>query len=52
MLHACLDMKAIVLGKYHYVLYFLVLAMQVCLSLKFLSVSLPLFEASLNYTLL
>ncbi|CAA2982178.1 26S proteasome non-ATPase regulatory subunit 2 homolog A [Olea europaea subsp. europaea] len=27
-LHACLDMKAIVLGKYHYVLYFLVLAMQ------------------------
>ena len=29
MLHACLDMKAIILGKYHYVLYFLVLAMQV-----------------------
>ncbi len=29
MLHACLDMKAIVLGKYHFVLYFLVLAMQV-----------------------
>ncbi|GLT27511.1 hypothetical protein SLA2020_025020 [Shorea laevis] len=28
MLHACLDMKAIMLGKYHYVLYFLVLAMQ------------------------
>ncbi|KAG5040169.1 hypothetical protein JHK82_012293 [Glycine max] len=28
MLHACLDMKAIVLGKYHYVFYFLVLAMQ------------------------
>ncbi|KAK7301922.1 hypothetical protein RJT34_12799 [Clitoria ternatea] len=28
MLHACLDMKAIVLGKYHYVLYFLVLAIQ------------------------
>ncbi|GMY10202.1 26S proteasome non-ATPase regulatory subunit 2 homolog A [Fagus crenata] len=28
MLHACLDMKAIVLGKYHFVLYFLVLAMQ------------------------
>ncbi|KAJ8429001.1 hypothetical protein Cgig2_025668 [Carnegiea gigantea] len=27
-LHACLDMKAIILGKYHYVLYFLVLAMQ------------------------
>ncbi|XP_051126136.1 26S proteasome non-ATPase regulatory subunit 2 homolog A-like isoform X7 [Andrographis paniculata] len=26
--HACLDMKAIILGKYHYVLYFLVLAMQ------------------------
>ncbi|KAK9286671.1 hypothetical protein L1049_015072 [Liquidambar formosana] len=29
LLHACLDMKAIILGKYHYVLYFLVLAMQV-----------------------
>ncbi|XP_071723522.1 26S proteasome non-ATPase regulatory subunit 2 homolog A isoform X2 [Rutidosis leptorrhynchoides] len=28
MLHVCLDMKAIVLGKYHYALYFLVLAMQ------------------------
>lgn len=28
-LHACLDMKAIILGKYHYVLYYLVLAMQV-----------------------
>ncbi|XP_050248370.1 26S proteasome non-ATPase regulatory subunit 2 homolog A-like [Quercus robur] len=28
MLHACLDMKAVVLGKYHYMLYFLVLAMQ------------------------
>ncbi|XVE49971.1 hypothetical protein DITRI_Ditri01bG0124500 [Diplodiscus trichospermus] len=28
MLHACLDMKAIILGKYHYALYFLVLAMQ------------------------
>lgn len=28
MLHACLDMKAIILGKYHYVLYFLALAMQ------------------------
>ncbi|KAI7987740.1 hypothetical protein LOK49_LG13G00537 [Camellia lanceoleosa] len=27
LLHACLDMKAIILGKYHYVLYFLVLAM-------------------------
>ncbi|KAK4776901.1 hypothetical protein SAY86_005589 [Trapa natans] len=27
-LYACLDMKAIILGKYHYVLYFLVLAMQ------------------------
>ncbi|CAN8230161.1 unnamed protein product [Cochlearia groenlandica] len=27
-LHACLDMKSIILGKYHYVLYFLVLAMQ------------------------
>ncbi|GLT41032.1 hypothetical protein SLA2020_151230 [Shorea laevis] len=28
MLHTCLDMKALILGKYHYVLYFLVLAMQ------------------------
>lgn len=28
LLYACLDMKAIILGKYHYVLYFLVLAMQ------------------------
>ncbi|KAL3645445.1 26S proteasome non-ATPase regulatory subunit 2 A [Castilleja foliolosa] len=28
MLHACLDMKATILGKYHYVLYFLTLAMQ------------------------
>ncbi|CAA0816209.1 26S proteasome non-ATPase regulatory subunit 2 homolog A [Striga hermonthica] len=28
MLHACLDIKAIILGKYHYVLYFLTLAMQ------------------------
>ncbi|KAL4202711.1 hypothetical protein AMTRI_Chr02g222470 [Amborella trichopoda] len=28
LLHACLDMKSIVLGKYHYVLYFLVLAVQ------------------------
>ncbi|GFP86441.1 26S proteasome non-ATPase regulatory subunit 2 homolog a [Phtheirospermum japonicum] len=28
MLHACLDMKSIILGKYHYVLYFLTLAMQ------------------------
>ncbi|XP_058084779.1 26S proteasome non-ATPase regulatory subunit 2 homolog A-like isoform X2 [Magnolia sinica] len=28
MLHACLDMKSIILAKYHYVLYFLVLAMQ------------------------
>ncbi|XP_031476397.1 26S proteasome non-ATPase regulatory subunit 2 homolog A-like [Nymphaea colorata] len=28
LLHACLDMKSIVLGKYHYVLYYLVLAMQ------------------------
>ncbi|PHU04257.1 26S proteasome non-ATPase regulatory subunit 2 [Capsicum chinense] len=27
-LHICLDMKAIILGKYHYVLYFLTLAMQ------------------------
>jgi hypothetical protein len=33
MLHACLDIKAIILGKYHYVLYFLVLAMQVGSSL-------------------
>ncbi|XP_031255304.1 26S proteasome non-ATPase regulatory subunit 2 homolog A [Pistacia vera] len=28
MLFACLDMKAIIVGKYHYVLYFLALAMQ------------------------
>ncbi|CAI0385258.1 unnamed protein product, partial [Linum tenue] len=28
-LHACLEMKAMVLGRYHIVLYFLVLAMQV-----------------------
>ncbi|XP_076907209.1 26S proteasome non-ATPase regulatory subunit 2 homolog A-like [Bidens hawaiensis] len=28
LLHACLDMRAITLGKYHYVLYFVVLAMQ------------------------
>ncbi|KAL4620465.1 hypothetical protein ACB092_06G156000 [Castanea dentata] len=28
MLHACLDMKTVVLGKYHYMLYYLVLAMQ------------------------
>ncbi|KAH7576981.1 hypothetical protein ACOSP7_002314 [Xanthoceras sorbifolium] len=28
LLFACLDMKAIILGKYHYVLYFIVLAMQ------------------------
>ncbi|KAF9608672.1 hypothetical protein IFM89_010456 [Coptis chinensis] len=28
LLHACLDMKSIILGKYHYVLYFIVLAMQ------------------------
>ncbi|KAL1812795.1 hypothetical protein ACET3Z_022860 [Daucus carota] len=28
LLHACLDIKAIILGKYHYVLYFLVLAIQ------------------------
>eukprot|EP00250_Pteridium_aquilinum_P033849 c6479_g1_i1 orf=630-3299(-) len=27
-LHGCLDMKAIILGKYHYVLYFLTLAIQ------------------------
>lgn len=37
MLHACLDMKAIILGKYHYVLYFLVLAMQVNLQLEVLN---------------
>ncbi|XP_044466296.1 26S proteasome non-ATPase regulatory subunit 2 homolog A [Mangifera indica] len=28
MLFACLDMKAVIVGKYHYVLYFLALAMQ------------------------
>ncbi|KAL6185843.1 hypothetical protein ACLB2K_041966 [Fragaria x ananassa] len=28
MLYACLDMKSIILGKYHYVLYFLVMAVQ------------------------
>ncbi|KAM7276676.1 hypothetical protein ACFE04_018542 [Oxalis oulophora] len=28
MLHVCLDLKAIIMGKYHYALYFLVLAMQ------------------------
>ncbi|PRQ38825.1 putative armadillo-like helical protein [Rosa chinensis] len=28
MLHACLDMKAIILGEYHYVLYYLVMAVQ------------------------
>ncbi|WJX65314.1 26S proteasome non-ATPase regulatory subunit 2 A [Trifolium repens] len=28
MMHSCLDMKAMMLGKYHYTLYFLVLAMQ------------------------
>ncbi|XP_071735874.1 26S proteasome non-ATPase regulatory subunit 2 homolog A-like [Rutidosis leptorrhynchoides] len=28
LLHSCLDMKDIILGKYHYVLYFVVLAMQ------------------------
>nr|VDD55533.1 unnamed protein product [Brassica oleracea] len=28
LLHACLDMKSIILGEYHYVLYFLALAMQ------------------------
>ncbi|KAF8094330.1 hypothetical protein N665_0365s0017 [Sinapis alba] len=28
LLHACLDIKSIILGKYHFVLYFLVLAMQ------------------------
>lgn len=31
-LHACLDTKSILLGKYHYVLYYLVLAMQVKIS--------------------
>lgn len=36
LLHACLDMKSIILGKYHYVLYFLVLAMQVSAMLYFL----------------
>jgi 26S proteasome regulatory subunit N1 len=30
-LHACLDMKSTILGKYHYILYIIVLAMQVCL---------------------
>ncbi|KAH1106396.1 hypothetical protein J1N35_010164 [Gossypium stocksii] len=29
-LHACLDMKYIILGKYHFVLYYLVLATKVC----------------------
>ncbi|TYJ05227.1 hypothetical protein E1A91_A12G150800v1, partial [Gossypium mustelinum] len=33
MLHACLDMKSIILGKYHFVLYYLVLAMKVCFSI-------------------
>lgn len=28
LLHSCLDMKAIILGRYHYALYFLVLAMR------------------------
>ncbi|XP_010269892.1 PREDICTED: 26S proteasome non-ATPase regulatory subunit 2 homolog A-like isoform X2 [Nelumbo nucifera] len=28
LLHACLDMKSIILGKYHYVLYFVVVAIQ------------------------
>ncbi|WJX91340.1 26S proteasome non-ATPase regulatory subunit 2 A [Trifolium repens] len=28
MMHSCLDMKAMMLGKYHFILYFLVLAMQ------------------------
>ena len=28
-LHACLDMKSTILGKYHYILYIIVLAMQV-----------------------
>ncbi|KAG2319360.1 hypothetical protein Bca52824_012573 [Brassica carinata] len=28
LLHACLDIKSIILGKYHFVLYFLALAMQ------------------------
>jgi 26S proteasome regulatory subunit N1 len=30
-LHACLDMKSTILGKYHYILYIIVLAMQVCI---------------------
>ncbi|PPD93130.1 hypothetical protein GOBAR_DD09920 [Gossypium barbadense] len=30
MLHPCLDLKSIILGKYHFVLYYLVLAMKVC----------------------
>jgi 26S proteasome regulatory subunit N1 len=33
-LHASFDMKAFILGKFHYVLYFLVLAMQVTLSIS------------------
>ncbi|MFQ6658889.1 hypothetical protein Gotur_027979 [Gossypium turneri] len=32
MLHPCLDLK-IILGKYHFVLYYLVLAMKVCFSI-------------------
>ncbi|EOA18379.1 hypothetical protein CARUB_v10006910mg [Capsella rubella] len=28
LLHACLDMRSIILGKFHYVLYFIILAMQ------------------------
>jgi 26S proteasome regulatory subunit N1 len=31
-LHACLDLKSTILGKYHYILYIIVLAMQVCFS--------------------
>ncbi|KAK8265180.1 hypothetical protein V6Z11_D12G161800 [Gossypium hirsutum] len=33
MLHPCLDLKSIILGKYHFVLYYLVLAMKVCFSI-------------------
>lgn len=53
MLHACLDMKALILGKYHYVLYFLVLAMQVWLivTMRLYSFSAPLFLTSSSYQL-
>lgn len=39
MLYACVDVKTALLKKYHYVLYFLVLAMQVCLVIHSLSLS-------------